>query len=89
MRNRVFASSKSARGVFCDFLMKPCNRIIRRSPVVNKIRATQNSRDAIGQADADFPQTFVEFANERHSERLAELHGLDVFADDSAVFTRE
>jgi hypothetical protein len=48
----------------------------------------KDSRDAVSQADADFPQTLVELADERHSERPAELHGLDVFADDPAVFAR-
>ena len=43
-------------------------------------RREHDARDAVGQANADFPQVTIQFANQRHSERPAELHGLYIFA---------
>ena len=49
----------------------------------------QDASDAIGQADADFPQVTIKFANQRHSKWPAELNGLEVFANDTATFARQ
>jgi len=43
----------------------------------------------IRQARANFPQARVEFSDEWHPERSAELHGLDVFANDPAFCARQ
>src|SRR6185312_4285824 len=44
-----------------------------------------SSRDAT----AHFPQSRFHFANQRHAQRPAELHGLDVVAEYLACFTRQ
>jgi hypothetical protein len=49
----------------------------------------QDSGNAVGQADTDFPQVTIKFANQRHSKRPAELNSLDVFASDTAMFARQ
>jgi hypothetical protein len=51
-------------------------------------RCENHSRNSVGQPGANFPQVFVDLANQRHPERPAELNRLDVFADDPSFLAR-
>lgn len=41
------------------------------------------------QVDTNFPQTPFEFANQGHADGPAELSGLHVFADSTAIFAAQ
>ena len=41
----------------------------------------KGSRDPGGKTSSHLPEAAAEIAHERHSERPAELHGFDIFAD--------
>jgi hypothetical protein len=51
-------------------------------------RCENHSRNSVGQPGANFPQVFVDLANQRHPERPAELNRFEVFADDSPFLAR-
>lgn len=48
-----------------------------------------STRYPLSDPAAHFPQTRFHLAHQRHAERPAELHGLDVFADRLAILAFE